>query len=733
MIESSQREIQEEPKDAAKLSVASWIILGLIAVIPTAFATGLSNFESLKSILLVGGVSVAAIFWGASVLRQRRLTMIPGRVSLLSLVFAGYALLACLWASNSLWGLWQALHFAALAGAALIVSAPTGRALRFDEFAGASALGAILAGLSGILDYAGVGIFTVIWDPAGPTGAFDNMEFGAAYYVLVLPLLLVAAIRWKGKARVVAGLALLLAGLHFSMLATWYWAGIFCAVASISAVVVGALRRPSALKLIASAVVLSGGVAVLMAFSYFVLEPDQSPRSASNLPRIMGAESFDEDSALHADGRAIDVAFSPDRAENIQDWRAFSYLIEVGAEHFLAQPLIGHGAGAWWQLQTAEPKIEHPFVARMFEHYPAFRYHHSAVIHLLVEYGLIGALLFLLWIISAIWVGLGAFYRHQEAEDAEQRWVMEHWALFCAAVVGVVFMLFSSLLALAPAALVWVVGLAVLARSSAGFNEYRGWSAAWRARAPADEAGRHRGAVFVAAGVALALGVSALIPTVLYAGSSLYRGRADQFMRATAYEQAIEAYQRSFRWYPAASDAPLNIGLASVKIAQLQEVEEWVDRAVKMRPHDARALILQGRLNLRRPDRAFVVDLGRRAVSAYPNSLEAHDLLISALDLQSRYDDAVAQTLKVIELDPPGAQLGKFHKLAADLYSDILRKPAKAREHYLQALSFTESRAQREKLEQKVEKLDEQLKEERRLREGKPPRPTPQDAHGHPD
>src|SRR5699024_3400668 len=121
---------------------------------------------------------------------------------------------------------------------------------------------------------------------------------------------------------------------------------------------------------------------------------------------------------------------------------------------------------------------------------------------------------------------------------------------------------------------------------------------------------------------------------------------------------------------------------AGVKIGILHEQEEWVERAVQMRPYDVRALILMGRLKLRHPDTSMVVGLGNRAVSAFPNSIEARDLLISALDLQSRYEEAAKQALELLERKPPAPQRAKLHRLVGELYATFLNNPGKAIEHY---------------------------------------------------
>jgi len=208
---------------------------------------------------------------------------------------------------------------------------------------------------------------------------------------------------------------------------------------------------------------------------------------------------------------------------------------------------------------------------------------------------------------------------------------------------GLVFMFFTPLLSLASAALSWVVALGVLARVSAEYNDFAGWSRIWRPRA---------GALRVGALLATVAGLAMLVPTALNAGATFYRGHADHLMQNAEYARAIEAYKTVERWYPAAGDVPLNIGLAAARIGRLEEVANWVDLAVQRRPHDVRALTLKGKYLISQRDPAGAVDLGNRAVAAFPNSLGARNLLIAALALQERYAEAAAMWERLVRLEP---------------------------------------------------------------------------------
>src|SRR5690554_5216786 len=176
----STKNADQRANHSQRLGVSSWGLVILVAALPAAHAPGLSNFEALKELLLVGGMGVALVMWGAGALRSARMRVAPALATILGVIFALYTLGATLWAAQKLWGLWESLHFVALAVAMLIIAAPSGRALRFLDLALALGAGALGAALCGVLDLAGVGLVTAIWDPAGPAGAFDAVEFGAA-------------------------------------------------------------------------------------------------------------------------------------------------------------------------------------------------------------------------------------------------------------------------------------------------------------------------------------------------------------------------------------------------------------------------------------------------------------------------------------------------------------------------------------------------------------------------
>ncbi len=728
MTETSRESSTDESSGEIALAVPSWILLLLLALIPPVFANGFSNFEAIKEILLVGGAGAALLVWGILAIRARAASMVAGRVTVLALVFGAYSLGASLWADIPLLGLWESLHFAALAVVMLIVTAPIGRPLRFFDFAIACGVGAGLAGAMGLLDLAGLGVFTVVWDPPGATGAFDGMEFATAYYVVVLPLLLAAIFRFTKKWAIFFAVCFALAGFHFALMAGWWMAGAFAAVCAVSSLIFVGFQRALAQRVLIPVMILLGVVAVFLAVGQWGLAPPAPTSDATSLPYLQRtAESARANSSA---GGVRDPVFAPYRVETVNSTSAHSYLFEVSTDLFAERPIVGHGAGSWWPLQTSAVNIDHPYVAGLFDHYPAFRTPHNGVSKILVEYGAVGLALFALWLAAVFSVAISALAGRTEHEE----WIREHWALLTASLAGLVFLFFTPLVELAPAALVWVASLAMLLRMSATLNGFRGWSGRWSAGTTKE--GGALGTVSASAAVAIVVAAAMVAVSVLVFMAEFHRGRADHMMLRTAYTRALSSYEKAHAWYPAFGEIPLNISVIASRTGQFDEYESFVDRAVEMRPYDTRALTVRGRMQLGMANRAPAVDYGQRAVEAFPNSLKARQLLIAGLDLEAKYQEAVDEAVELLERQPPPSYRAKLHMIAGDLYFDMLRQVAQAKRHYEQAIKYIEAPQQRIRIKEKVQKLEEVIEDKRRMREGKPPiHMQPEegghDGHGH--
>ncbi|MFW5968431.1 MAG: O-antigen ligase family protein [Persicimonas sp.] len=717
MSETSGEVATDESPRGPSLSVPSWIVLALVGLAPTIFATGFSNYEAVKEIALVGGLGAALAWWGVLVWRERSVAVAAGRAATLAILFGVYVLAASAWAPNALSGLWEAAQLAALAVVVLLVLAPVGRALRLFDFATAVAVGAGVAGVTGILDLVGVGVFTVIWDPPGPTGAFDAMEFATAYYAVALPVLMASIFRYAGRWRVLFAVAFALAGFHFGLMAGWEMAAIFAGVCAAAALILFAFERLRATIALTPALILLGALAVFVAVGQWGFEPPEPTSEATSLPHLSKPD-FDERD-YKASGRVRNIVFSPDRMESITSWESRDYLLGVSTEMFAEQPIVGHGAGAWWALQTKHIDMDHPYVSGWFDWYPAFRSPHNGAAKLMVEYGLTGLILFALFVVAA----LGVVVASVGAGGDPTEWMLDHWALLASGLAGLVFLFLTPLLELAPAALTWAVALAIGLRLSAERLGFRGWTQRWSLGA--DEEGGALAPVMGVTVIAVVLGVAMVALSVLNLGAGVHRGHADHLMLRTAYEDAIEAYEASERWLPTQGDVPLNIAIAAARTGEHDRLAEAAERAVEMRPHDVRALERRGRVELG-GNKGEVLHYARRAVEAFPNSFAARKLLIAAHDVRGEHEKSIEAALEMLDKDPPRSYRAQLHLTVGDVYSEIMEDTDNAKKHYERALDLVDAPQRQIKLKDKIEKLDESG-------EGGPPMMAPpgDDGHGH--
>lgn len=726
MSETSREETDRNGDGQPALGAPSWVVLAMMALVPPLFANGFSNFEALKEVAFVGGSGVALMLWAVGVWRQRAISMVAGRAVTLALLFGAYVVVASLWADNALLGLWEALNLASLSAVVLIVSAPVGRPLRFRELALAVGAGAGLSGLMGVLDLVGVGVFTVIWDPPGATGAFDAMEFATAYYAVALPSLLAATFRFSGWLRALSIAAILLAGFHFGLVAGWEMAALFAGACAVAAVIAILLQREIAQLVLIPVMVLLGAIGVFVAVGQWTFDEPAETSDATSLPHLKPPEFAERDAGSKSEVR--NIVFAPDRTESVRDWEAHDYLLETTTALFAEQPIVGHGAGAWWPLQTRQVDIEHPYVSDWFDTYPAFRSPHNGASKLMVEYGLVGVSLFALFLASAIGVSVAAMSGPGEREES----ILEQWALLATALAGLIFLFITPLLELAPAALTWFAALALSLRVAGVLSGFHGWSSRWAVGA-SEKSGPFNPVTLNAASAAV-VGAGLLVVASLNFGAGYYRGQADHLMLRTVYGDAIDRYRDSLEWYPAFGDAQLNIAIAGSRSGRHEDVREAVERAAKMRPYDVRALVSRGRIALSEGHEPDALEYAQRAVDAFPNSLSARKLLVSVRDMRGEYEEAIEAARELLDQNPPQAHQLQLHLAIGDLYFDMLDDFDNAREHYEKALDLIETPQRKAQLQDKIEEVEQKLEDAERMEEGKPPvheQPGGGDGHGH--
>ena len=695
------------------LAVPTWIVLILLAAVPVVFATGFSQFDIAKDVLLMGGVGLGLVIWAVNVARQSTFGMVAGRVMILAVAVGVYVLLALAWAPSLYGSAPDAAHLVALVGMAVIIAAPTGRGIGFDDFALAVGSGALLCGLFGLADWAGVGIFTTVWDPPGATGAFDAMEFATAYYAVALPVTMAGAIRESGWTRIVLAVSVLVAGFHFGMVSTWLFLGLLVGLGFVAALIIIAFEGTETIAVLAPAAVLVGAIVLLKLVAVQVAPQEYDARADTALPFLTADEGVA--SRRLEESKPRDPVFSIGRIEEVRSVETREFLLDVAFDLSKDQPLVGHGPGGWWASQTRHPNMDHPAVNRLFTQYAAFRSAHNGWAKFFVEYGLVGAGLLVLWLLGVAAIAIGGFGR----TGAEPEAVAEQWGLTYAVLGGAVFMALTPLLMLGASAAVFAGAVALLTRRSAKFNDYQGASMRWTWRGDDDG----NGFVVKVAPVAMAslVGVGLLATSVAYGASSLKRGHADHLMLRTHYEGALETYREALDWLPDQGDVLYNVGAATQRLGPVTGAAKEVERAAELRPWDTRVLTLRARLAMKQKNNRAAIEHGRRAVNSYPNHIEARKVLASILRRTNKFEAAASQLVKLIDRTPPDRFLGNLHFQLGQLYENMTGDLGEAKEHYEAALELTTHQADVKRIEKQLESLKGKIENRDALRKGEPP------------
>ncbi|MFU8803686.1 MAG: tetratricopeptide repeat protein, partial [Bradymonadaceae bacterium] len=623
-------------------------------------------------------------------------------------------------------GLSEVIHWFALGVVVLVIVAPAGRPPRFLEFSLAVALGAGFSGFFGMLDLAGLGIFAPVWDPPGPAGAFDAMEFATAYYVVAMPIVTAAVVRYTGRLRGIFGVSFLLTSLHFGVVASWTFAAVFAGICLFVALFIAIFQRSQSLLALYPVFALLGIAAIILGGGKLLFEAPPLVSDATSLPQITVIDGLRDDVVREAQVR--NPLFGIDRTEVPLSSEAYPYLIGVGTDLFSEQPVIGHGPGSWWILQTKTPRIDDSYVRSLFDVYPAHRSPHNGFVKLIVEFGLIGLLFFALWLIGVLYITISALtYRSERAA-----WLIEHWALTTSLFAGLVFMCVTPLLEFSAPAVIWIASIAMLTRLSSAINDFKDWSGIWSLHRQADDPGKKR-FLFVGA-LALLLGAAVIVPVTLQAVSNYHRGHADHLMLRTHYERAVDAYRQAHQWYPSDGEVPYNIALALYRVGELTTATAEINQAIEMRPYDARVFNLATLAHLRNGDQAAAMQTGRRAVQLNPNDMDARRAYAAALQLRGRFDEAATVLNDGLRRNPPRVARANMHQRLAEIYEGPLEQPRQAIEHYRKALEGSTPGTARTLMKEKVEELENRIERERLIREGKPVPPElmpPKHDHHH--
>ncbi len=710
-------------EERAKFGWSSWIVLAMLALVPVVFATGFSNFERFRALLMSVGGGAALVTWGVAMLRGRPLSMVAGRVNVLLLAFGLYVCVTLAWTPEFFSAALGASHWLALIAVVLVIVAPVGRPLRFLDFAMAVALGVGGSGLVGLVDLAGVGALTPIWDPPGVSGGFDALSFATAYYVVALPIVMGAIARQTGRMRFLFGACFLLGGLHFGVAAGWLFAGIFGVVCMSIALLIAVFQRAASFLALAPVFALIGVLALMVLGGQVAFEQPLPSTDSTSLPFIHDRSEIPMEALRDHNVRS--PVFSIDRMEAPSGIDASAYLLSVGAELFAENPIVGHGAESWWQIQTRAVRGDDPYVRGMFEIYPAFKSPHNGLVKIVVEFGLVGLVLFALWFGGVLWITVSALtYRSEQVA-----WLVDHWALLTAFVAGAIFMCITPLIELSASSLVWVASLAMLTRTSAAINDFKDWSKVWSLHTTSGGSKRF----VLAGGVAVLLGVAIIVPVIFSTVASYNRAFGDNLMLRAQYDRAIPEYEKALSWYPDNGDVLYNVALAKYRSAIPNEKGGALDQALELRPNDARVLYLAAVHLLKQKEYVRSAELTRRAIVANPNDIFSYRTLAASLQMQGRFDDAAVVLLQAIERHPPQAMLADLHLRLGEIYEGSLNQPRKAIDHLKIAQQLLAPGFNRTQLTERIEELEKRLERDRLMREGKsiPDKLRPAVPHEH--
>lgn len=714
-------DLPKEGTEAQAVGFVSWIVLATLVVLPGAFASGFTQFEFLKESIsfVLGGLIL--IGWGVATLRGRLIRVEGARIATILTCLVMFALFAVVWSPSRPLGFVGAAQWIVSCALFIAVVAPVGRALKLADLLPALAVGTSVAGVLGLLDLAGVGLTTHIWDPPGAAGAFDAREFASAYYAIALPLLVVGAFgEVSGKARVLVGVAFGLGAAHFVVTTSALLAGSLAVVTLLTCGLAAAVGGRAAIKPAGALLVVAVAGLGFSFSSYAPTEPNEAtelPWIGNNHPRLLVNQAI-----------PTDPRFMIPRIEELPEG-ARGYLFATSLDLLRAEPVIGHGPNSWWLLQTKSPRVDHDFAKSLKTRYPTFRAPHNGFALTMAELGGIGIGLLCLWLSALAGIGLTAFGNKDEDRDD---WVAL-FGLTTATTVGVVAIALTPALQLAAVSTLFFVTAGMLVRYATELNNLTGMSTRWHV----NRLGKRWDSNFFCGLSPIALGLFLIATGVVWGTFTYYRSWGDLAMLRGQNALAIDKYLLVNDLMPDDPDTLYNAALAHQRSGRLSEAKDLLNRASELRPYEVRIIGLMTTAYLAGHDYADAARAARRAIAIFPDDWASREHLATALNLQGRMADAATELQEIIERGVPSAELGNVNLKLADLYLESLNNPTKAVEHYKEALKHLKG-FMREQAKSQLETAERQVEIRRLEREGKPiPQellnPTQQghDHHGH--
>ena len=707
-----------------KTGLSSIIILAILAALPALFATGFTSFEMLRREVFTILVAMALAIWGVETLRAKRVHLGAGRAIIPLVLFGVWITLTPAWSPMWLVGALDVSGLVAACALALMLAAPASRPITWSQLSGAIGLGTALAGLFGLLDLAGVSLFTQIWDPEGASGSFDSLEFASSYYMIALPLLAAGVATGHKVARGLSAAVLLLGSAHLALSGTSIAQPVLMLIALGLPIGWMMLQRASTRGVKPLALGAAALILVASALGPFVVKTQLDPYNASTSTPIIAFDQIAYNPEGLKQGIPRNTRFAISRYEQIKSAQEHDYLAQVRDKMIAEKPVTGQGAGGWWLSQTRVVFPEHPYMQGLFDIYPAFRSTHSGYLKVLIEYGAIGMMLMGLWLIGALMLLVDLGRSPRELPEDHGTLVA---GLGATLIAGALAIMDTAAMDSVACMAVWLGALGFLATYAAQLPEdaQRGWSEVWRGD----------GHAFSPALLSICFAASLLTLGAVSVTSHYLRSKGDQFMIYNKFEEAAPAYSSAHEVLPAYGEVLYNQVLAESQRREarlkLQEREELLQLARVLRPDDARLLHTQALAYTNSAKPKDAMELEKTTLHRFPGYLDAYKNLALSYNRTLDFKEATETFETMLALNPPNSVKVGTSESVAQLYEGPLKNPTKALVHYKEALRLAQLTFMKERLTARVKELEKRVERERLMREGKPiPKHLmPEEAH----
>ena len=656
--------------------LVGWLLLASLVVLPSLFGTGFTRFEWLKlsTLMTIGGLaSLLSIY---TIVKHKNTSWRNPKGGGLLLGFGVFSILSLVWAPQWGFGLEHALSWFLFAILAFLFSTLSPKTI--ENIGPAIALGAIGAAGMCLMDGVGVSVFSSIWDAPGAAGPFDSTEQGAIFFLFSLSLTLVLAPSLDGMKKI-----LTIAGVVISALAF----GLLGSPNLLHALILLALAGHLWFKYREKTPLLLWGISIVMIGAGLGFAPkiDQNLTISNKVPVIYetGIKTIAEIKSPKIQNVGFDINRVPDAP--------FVDVVKKPVKDLFSRDfsslLVGKGAGSWWLLQKGEfPKDE-------FKYYSVYR---DTPGLLIFELGLMGIFFLLAFCLSFL----------VKIEEKMSGFI-QGLPLAILVILGAAFLNLSTVVLLLACA----VGIFSTKEDSLDL----------------DQSNTTRNGVLLLLGLG---GFSFLLFGAFSFQSRMKESKADLAMLRKKYNSAAQAYKDAYEVSTLEPSVAYNYALALKKIGRGEMAAEPANHALALKPDDARFVYLISQLHLTQKDEengnrskfrylSESLKSSERAVSLFPNYINARKSVVLVKDLQGSKAKANQSLLDIIKLDPPDEVKQQIHYELGQSFT-VLGKPKSALEHYrLSMIGETDIR-RKQSISIRISQIQAKMEEERLMREGKP-------------